>query len=441
MIEARVIEGGPSRVRGAARATTRWLEAAAVLLGSVAFGCNGVTPGTASTHARASSAPAPAGDRFAFFSNFAPEANSAFTLSGPGTSGLSASILGELALDATTGEPREIGSVGSANVLAAAATSPNALAVSPDGTELAIVQGNGPGTAQLLTFSIDATNGSLAAKGPALPISSGVLPQTVAFANGGSIVVGDAGGSIACCGASVSTLPAPPTTGDCYPISVAVVGSFVYQSYWDSAAATQVGNGVSVLGSMSPCNISIASLGAGGTIGVSAPIEAEAITTVVFGAPSGKFVFLTDANGITVATPDPVTGSLTRGALVPFAADARLALDPTGTLAFAWAAAPSSGSPATIASFAIDAATGALTRGPGLGTPVSVLGFAFDRQGRFAYVTSDTTNYAAAPGGQPTSFESTIQAYAIGAQGALTPSGAPLTLAEATSVALAATAP
>jgi len=400
--------------------------------GSTSVSSTGPT-GSAKTTTTTPPPPPPSSARFAFFAgSFGPSPSTPII------------AFGELAIDPTTGEVSLVASAATNAVIAELGplVPPDVLAVSPAGDALAIGDGLGLGTGTLLSFSIDPTTGAVAqTQPPAILPGTAAAPWAVRFAGNDTVVVSDRNGMLSCYGSSVSSLQTP-VAQNFLPISVAVVGSFVYESFFDVALPVSPVGGVSVIGSTTPSNVFIATIGPGGQL-TAGPVIAETLETGVYAAPSGKFVYLEDMNGVTVCTPDPKTGALTPGAHLALGQNVALAFTPSGDFAYAIVYAPVvPTASAEITVLSVNPTTGDLTPGATLTIP-DFLAFVVDCEGKFAYVTTDTTSYASytATGVYPTSFDSTFQAYAIDAQGGLTASGNPLTLTAPSGLLLAETIP
>jgi hypothetical protein len=390
-------------------------------------------PTTASTTSGAVAAlPAATGpDTLAFFSNFGPIEP----------------VFGQLSVNPATGQLAYVGSSslildGSPNDIG-----PNALTMDPGGHFLVMLVGNSPGTAALVSYSLDPVPGFMVEVGcEALPASA-TLPQYLFFTAPDAIVAGASDGSIYSFAFVPSTGSVVLTSSIATPIpagalfnqlSLAVAGSFVYETWIDLNQGTPTAGGGTFSGPSSPSNIFVASLGSGGVLTAGATIACPS-WTVAITHPSQRFFYLADVNGMTACTPDPATGAPVRGATLSSLADRTITFTPSGAFGYSLLRSTSS-APDTLSSFSVDPTTGALAAlatqalaGPT--TSVSV-----DRLGRFLYVSTDaTTGASAAPVAMPQTTE--IQAYAIDFMGGITPSGAPLMLTLPSVVSVAATAP
>jgi 6-phosphogluconolactonase len=127
--------------------------------------------------------------------------------------------------------------------------------------------------------------------------------------------------------------------------------------------------------------------------------------------PAGTFLYGPDLNGVWSGAISTNTGAIAAVPGSPFGgmSTSAVAVDPSGTFAFAVHADSQGASSSALLAFSIDASTGALTL---LSTtpyafPVDLVGVLVHPSGRFLYASGQGNN--------------TIQAFTIGADGTLTP--------------------
>jgi 6-phosphogluconolactonase (cycloisomerase 2 family) len=239
-------------------------------------------------------------------------------------------------------------------------------------------------------FTADPTSGALASAGS--PPGVGSNPASVVVEPSGrfAYVAYEAGGGIGSFGIHATTgaltfmSVAGGLTGE-HPGSVAVdpAGRFVYAA--NNYAAT-IGSGTVSANAINPGTGALTAIDLNGaTAGVELITGPDPTSVIV--DPSGRFVYVTHANGVTAYAIDLVSGALINASSVAAGANPRsIGVEPSGRFAYV-----ANGDSHTVSVFSIDAVSGALTAAStigGVANQVNPWAISADPSGKFLYLAN-----------------------------------------------------
>lgn len=282
----------------------------------------------------------------------------------------------------------------------AAGIQPLAVVVHPSGRFLFSANSGGPSLAGTISaFTIDSATGALAAV-PGSPFATGDPAMAIAVDPAGKFLYVSTRNASPCCSSGIAAFTIDPSSGVLTPMphSPFAAGAFLQQLVVEPTGRFLY---VADNGFLKVSALSIFPTGAlAPTAG--SPFAAGVDPLGVAVDPSGKFLYVTDAisasaGEVLAYTIDPGTGALAPvfGASPGVGPNPlQAAVDPTGKFLFVTVNGGLGGGP-QVASLAINAATGALTPA-GVPAPAqNPTGIAVDPSGQFVYVTNPNLNTVA----------------------------------------------
>ncbi len=274
-----------------------------------------------------------------------------------------------------------------------AGSQPMSAALDPAGKFLFVANaGNATGVGTVSAYTIDASSGALTAVADS-PFASGDPATALAVDPTGKFLYVSTRNANPCCSSGIAAYTINPSTGALTPMphSPFAAGAFLQQLVVEPTGRFLY---VADNGFLKVSALAIYPTGALGLVAGS-PFDAGIDPLGVAVDPSGKFLYVTNAISASAGDVLAYTIDSTSGALTPVMGwspgvgpnPLQAAVDPTGKFLYVTVNGGLGGGP-QVASLAINPTTGALTPAGAPAPAQNPTGIAVDPSGRFVYVTN-----------------------------------------------------